>query len=181
MKTNVTLVIVLLLAVLGFALYLIGFKDSTVSPIDVPKPPLSSGVVYNNAQFGFNFSLPDSWKGYTVISDSWKGNPLIDNIAAQSGVKLIIRHPNWTDAQHYEDLPILIFSLSQWNMYLAESFSISAAPIQATELARNNAYVFALPARWDFDYGIDYKEAQEIMANSPIRTFDIGDSRPITN
>jgi hypothetical protein len=80
----------------------------------------------------------------------------------------LIRNPKWTATAPYEDLPVLVFTLAQWDSYVAEKFSVSAAPIQATELARNNAYVFALPPRWDFDYSTGVKEAEDIIASKPL-------------
>ena len=130
-------------------------------------------VAYKNTDYGFTFSLPTDWRGFSIVKSTWNGNALT-NTLAPSGPKLIIRNPKWTSAATYEDLPILVFTISQWNAYLAENFSISAAPIKASELARNNKYVFALPPRWDFDYSLGYKEAQDIIASNPIHSFNVG-------
>ena len=32
--------------------------------------------VYRNTQFGFSFSLPESWKGYRIITEKWEGRAL---------------------------------------------------------------------------------------------------------
>ncbi|MCX6717891.1 MAG: hypothetical protein NTU76_04455 [Candidatus Taylorbacteria bacterium] len=131
----------------------------------------NNSIVYENTDYGFDFSLPANWQGYSIIKSTWQGTAL-KNISAPTGTKLLIRNPNWTETAHYEDIPILIFTISQWDSYLAENFSISAAPIQASELARNNTYVFALPPRWNFDYSLGYKEAEEIIARSPLSAFN---------
>jgi len=176
MKNNKKILLVLVvIIVFGFIVYLFYPKNKVTPPlIDQPDITVSS-VVYKNTDYGFNFSLPDNWQGYSIIKNTWTGN-ILTNTAPQSGQKIIIRNPKWTEASHYEDLPILIFTIAQWNSYLKEDFSVGAAPIQATEMARNNAYVFALPPRWDFDYGIDFKEAQDIMRGNPIQAFDIDSS-----
>ena len=133
----------------------------------------TNAITYKNTDYGFNFFLPIDWQGYSIIKDTWKGSALT-NTTAQSGPKIFIRNPKWTVAVHYVDLPILVFTISQWNAYLAENFSVSAAPIKAAELARNNKYVFALPPRWDFDYSLGFKEAQDIIAGNPLHPFDMG-------
>ena len=134
----------------------------------------STNIVYKNTEYGFNFTLPASWKGYTVVNNKWIGSSSTITIATntQTGPKLLIRNPKWTATAPYEDIPVLVFTITQWNVYLAEKFNISAAPIQASELARNDKYVFALPPRWDYDYSIGFKEAQDILASKPLQAFN---------
>lgn len=135
-----------------------------------------SVIIYTNTDYGFTFSLPNSWQGYTIVESAWQGNALgstttLSNTAASiapTGPKIIIRNPKWTATAPYEDIPILVFTIAEWNAYTADDFSISAAPIKATELARNNTYVFALPPRWDFDYSLGYEEAESIIAGNPL-------------
>lgn len=170
-KTLIWLVVVAFIVVVGgITLY---YKDSifnyvTKTPVTTP----NNIIVYKNTDYGFNFSLPLSWKGYLIVKTTWNGNAL-KNTIAPNGVKLIIRNPKWTEAVHYEDIPILVFTIKDWNSYLAEDFAVSAAPILATEFGRNNVYVFALPPRWNFDYSLGYEEADNIVKNKPLTTFDI--------
>lgn len=189
MKNNKTILIVLTLAlaivlvvVLAVATYLSYFKSTPTPPITSPNTSSTTQLTYNNTEYGFAFTLPLSWQGYSVITDIWKGNSLVQATSpnststlneSKSGPKLILRNPKWTASAPYEDLPILIFTTAQWNAYTAEQFSIGAAPIKATELARNTTYVFALPARWNFDYSLGYEEAQNIMDGSPLRAFEV--------
>ena len=58
-----------------------------------------------------------------------------------------IRHPQWTAENPRQDIPIMIFTIEQWNSLQQEKFHIGAAPIGPTELNRNEKYVFAIPAR----------------------------------
>lgn len=132
---------------------------------------IKSPVIYNSDDYGFSFSLPDDWQGYTVIEETWQGTSLANGSVTQTGPKLLLRNPKWTEALQYEDIPILVFTVNQWGMYEREDFAVSAAPIPATELGKNNAYVFALPARWDFDYKQGVEEAQAIMASKPLKAF----------
>lgn len=185
MKNNkFSLVVLVIIAILATAGYLFYSKKSN-PPVDVPNTPIDThvnastsdpvndAVMYKNTEFGFSFSLPKNWLGYTIVTDKWNRTVLGAN-KVQSGAKLLIRNPNWTASAPYEDLPILIFTIAQWNAYRAEDFSIGAAPIPASELARNNMYVLALPARWNFDYALGYKEAEDIFRSNPITTFDVG-------
>ena len=159
--------------ILIYIAYVFYFKNKNIPPMkNNPANSLVSSIVYKNTDYGFSFSLPANWKGYSIIKDIWEGTKLT-NTSVQSGPKLLIRNPKWTAAVPYEDLPILIFTIPQWNAYIAESFSISAAPIEASELSRNNAYVFALPPRWDFDYSLDFKEAEDIIAGNPLKPFNV--------
>ncbi len=155
------------------ALFYFFFTSRSTAP-GVVTTPITTTISYKNPEYGFNFKLPISWQGYSIVTSSWNGTPLTSTTTVQSGPKLVIRNPKWTTSVPYEDLPILVFTISQWNAYMKESFTISAAPLQATELGRNNVYVFALPARWDFDYSLNFKEAEDIIASKPLSTFNIG-------
>ena len=147
------------------------FKVNGNQLIEIANPN-STSILYTNTEYGFTFSLPADWQGYSILKSTWVGTPLT-NVVAPNGPKLIIRNPHWTSSAHYEDIPILVFTLSQWNAYLAGSFAVSAAPIPASELGRNNTYVFALPPRWDYDYSLGYKEAENIISGNPLHAFDL--------
>ena len=166
------LVVLVLLVAIGFVGGFFYYNNKDVSQSDGSNNSIENFIVYKNTDYGFNFSLPSSWRGYSIVEEKWTGNSL-NNAVAPSGTKILIRNPKWTASAQYEDLPILVFTVEQWNSYLAEDYSISAAPILASELARNSKYVFALPPRWDFNYKLDYQEAQNIFAGKPLKTFDI--------
>ena len=172
MNKNIMAAVLLFTAsTLGLVFYY--YRDASVvvvTPISVT--PVNPSVVYRNTQYGFDFFLPDNWQGYSVVSTTWQGTALVGT-ATVSGHKLLIRNPKWTTAAPYEDLPVLIFTVTEWEAYQAGTFSISAAPFPATQLARNSQYVFALPPRWDFDYSLDFAEAQAIMASTPLKAFEI--------
>ena len=124
-------------------------------------------VVYTNTEFGFSYGFPLDWQGYSIVTNTWNGNPL-NGSAPTSGSKLLIRHPLWTTNAHYEDIPVLVFTISQWNSYQNGDFAIGAAPVEASEIARNSTYVFALPPRWDFDYSLGVKEAEHIVESKTL-------------
>ncbi len=173
MNKNIALVFALLLVV-GAGLV---FYSTRTTPPVVAMPTqvgtsTATAISYKNTQYGFTFALPATWLGYSIVETTWTGTSPT-SVATASGPKILVRHPQWTAEAPYEDLPILVFTLAEWDSYTAEHFSISAAPIQASELARNNKYVFALPPRWDFDYSLGYLEAQTIMTGKPLQTFDV--------
>jgi hypothetical protein len=136
-------------------------------------------IEYQNTQYGFDFSLPDSWRGYTIVTDRWEGLSISDGPAigdskiVERGPLISIRHPEWTEQDKRQDIPIMIFTRSQWNALQKEKFHIGAAPIGPTELGRNNKYVFALPARYNFAFPTGFEEVQEILEGKPLQPFNI--------
>ncbi len=133
----------------------------------------TSTVTHKDTEFGFTFTMPINWKGYSVVKSSWEGYPLVEGTPKQSGTELRLRNPKWTQALPYEDIPVMVFTLAEWNSYQAKNFTVSAAPYLAGELGRNNVYVFALPPRWDFDNREGFKEAGDIVKSKPLKTFNI--------
>ncbi|HWQ29573.1 MAG TPA: hypothetical protein VN549_01180 [Negativicutes bacterium] len=128
----------------------------------------NEGVIYKNTEYGFNFSLPASWKDYKVISEKWEGT----GDSKESGAKLSIRHPKWTKENPRQDIPILVFTTSQWDKVQKGEFNIGAAPIGPTELGHNSRYVFALPARYNYAFPAGYEEVEEILKGNPLQAFD---------
>ncbi len=134
----------------------------------------ASPTVYQNKQYGFSFQLPESWTGYAVISDQWKGFGVdtSSDIPVETGSLLSIRHPQWTLDDPWQDIPIMVFTMSQWNALQRHEYSVGAAPIGPTELGRNSQYVIALPARYNFAFPTGYEEVEEILANDPLQTWE---------
>ncbi|MBP2018143.1 hypothetical protein J2Z79_001542 [Symbiobacterium terraclitae] len=126
-------------------------------------------VTYINGEYGFVFSLPESWQGYTIVTDTWEGLPVGGSEPVETGPLLRIRHPGWRAEAPRQDIPIMVFTLSQWEALQAGEFHIGAAPIGPTELGRNDEYVFALPARYNYAFPEGYEEVEEILAGSPLQ------------
>ena len=130
-------------------------------------------IVYSNTVFGFDFNLPLSWKGYTIVNGKWEG--MSTSTATQSeslvaiGSIINIRHPLWTEKVPRQDIPIMVFTLAQWTSLQKDDFHIGAAPIGPSELARNSKYVFALPARYNYAFPKGYEEVETILKNNPIK------------
>ncbi|MFJ5762479.1 hypothetical protein ACIQAA_25790 [Neobacillus sp. NPDC093182] len=123
---------------------------------------------YDNTEYGFTFTLPDTWEGYQIVSDSWEGIAT-DQQQTENGQILLIRHPEWTEEKPRQDIPIMIFTLRQWSSLEKGEFHIGAAPIGPTLLGQNNEYVFALPARYNFAFLEGYEEVENILENNPLQ------------
>lgn len=128
-----------------------------------------SSIIYKNTQYGFKFTLPKSWQGFSIVSGNWQGNDIASGKATETGTMLSIRHPQWTTKNPRQDIPIFIFTLDQWNLLQKEKFHIGAAPIPPSELGRNNIYVFAFPARYNYAFPTGYKEVEQILNNHPLQ------------
>lgn len=127
-------------------------------------------IEYRNRKYGFRFTLPESWKGYQVLWSEWEGSVFGSDGNVKHilrGPNLLIRHPKWTQENPREDMPIMIFTIPQWN----EGPIVSAAPFGPAELGRNRKYVFAVPPRWDYDFSEGYEEAEKLLTPSSLHTF----------
>jgi len=138
-----------------------------------PSTTNSSSILYKNTQYGFNFILPESWQGFSTIIGTWEGNDIASGKVTEKGPKISIRHPQWSSKNPRQDIPIMVFTLDQWNLLLQEKFHIGAAPIGPSELGRNNSYVFALPARYNFAYPTGYQEVEEILKTHPLTVVQV--------
>jgi hypothetical protein len=136
---------------------------------------LSDTILYENTEYGFTFALPKSWQGYQIVSDSWEGisNDQQQNNITENGPILLIRHPEWTEDKPRQDIPIMVFTLNQWNSIEKEEFHIGAAPIGPRILGQNNQYVFALPARYNFAFPEGYEEVEKILENDPLQSKNV--------
>ncbi|MEK7089299.1 MAG: hypothetical protein AAB920_00595 [Patescibacteria group bacterium] len=132
---------------------------------------VATSTEYKNTEYGFSVTLPKSLEGYLIVTTEWNGfalKPNGDTLAPQ-GPLISIRHPLWTKDTPRQDIPVLVFTLSQWNSLAKEEFHIGAATIGPSELGRNVNYVFALPARYNFAYPIGYEEVDQIIQSKSFR------------
>ncbi len=146
--------------------------DSTTTSLESTTTLLPAGsVVYANTQYGFTFALPESWKGYKIVTLEWIGFPTDINGegAGVIGPELSIRHPLWTEAEPRQDIPIMIFTIEQWDQIQQTKLTVGAAPIPPSELGRNSTYVFALPARYNYAFPTGYQEVENILAGHPLK------------
>ncbi|MFC6604544.1 PsbP-related protein [Ectobacillus funiculus] len=89
----------------------------------------SKSIVYKNTQYGFSFNLPASWSGYSIITSQWEGiGGSNGSTVVETGPIISIRDPKWTEKNPRQDIPIMVFTLNQWNSLKQEVFHIGAAP-----------------------------------------------------
>ncbi len=135
-----------------------------------------NSVVYKNDEYGFTFTLPESWKGYSIQNEIWKGEPLNDESNADediTGPIIYIRHPLWTEDNPRQDIPIMIFTVKQWEAKQSGEFAVGAAPVDPSKLGENSDYVFLLPARYNYAFQTGFEEVSEILKGNPLQTFEI--------
>jgi len=130
-------------------------------------------IEYKNTQYGFTFSLPLTWQGYSIAGDKWEGEASVQgsDVVVEKGPIIFIRHPQWTRENPRQNIPIMVFTISEWNELQQEKFYLGAAPIGPAELGRNKKYVFALPARYNVALPPGFEEVEEILENHPLKPF----------
>lgn len=135
----------------------------------------TGSIIYENEEYGFDFSLPETWKGYSIVTDKWEEVSMSADTAdtVETGPVIYIMHPLYTAENPRQDIPVMIFTLEQWDALSEGEFHIGAAPIGPKELGRNSRYVFALPARYNFAFPTGYEEVESILEKDPLKTFEI--------
>lgn len=158
-------ILIFVLLIAGFLIY--GNKLNSI-----PIIPQERSVEYKNTQYDFTFTLPLSWKGYSIVEEEWHGQQFLDqsNPVSLTGPKILIRNPLWTAETPRQDIPIMVFTLDEWNLVQAEQIVVSAAPIPPSEIGRNTKYVFALPPRYNFAFLPGFEEVENILKTSPLTT-----------
>ncbi|HEX3011845.1 MAG TPA: M56 family metallopeptidase [Syntrophomonadaceae bacterium] len=136
----------------------------------------ASKIAYKNTVYGFNFTLPSSWQGYSTPIANWDGNDVGSGKITETGPMITIRHPQWKTQKPRQDIPIMIFTRQQWESLQQGKFHIGAAPMGPSELGRNGSYVFALPARYNYAFLTGYEEVEKILKGNPLQAADITNS-----
>jgi hypothetical protein len=139
-------------------------------PVNVTPLPEIKSNVYQNDTYGFTLIFPPDWKGYTVIKGNWTGN-LLKEPGMAVGPMITFRNPNWKETDHWQDIPIMMFTNEAWKLIENEEISLGAAPIGPSEIGRNSKYIFATPARW---YGFTSDKGQE-EAVAIVKNFKVND------
>ncbi len=129
-------------------------------------------------EYGFRFRLPGTWVGYSVAMEEWEAYALdgegnIHEDDSETGPLVLIRHPEWTDENPRQDIPVMVFTHAQWEALQNGEIHIGAAPMNPTELGRNSAYVFALPARYNYAFPEGYEEVEDIIESGTFEAYEI--------
>jgi hypothetical protein len=134
-------------------------------------------VVYINREYGFRFSLPESWRNYSVKTSEWEGGDgrtyesHEDVPPPQKGPIISIEHPQSSQAYPRQNIPIMVFTKAQWQLVEKGELIVSAAPVGPNELGRNAKYVFALPARYNYAFIEGWEEVDKIIQAHPLQAF----------
>ncbi len=132
--------------------------------IETPIDETADWQTYRDEEYGFEITLLNSWKEYLVLVESWRGRTLDGQDKEFEGPQIVIRHPEWTVSQPWQDIPIMVFTNLEWELVEEGNLNVSAAPIGPTKLDKNQNYVFALPPRWvGFTDNLGQNEATEIV------------------
>jgi len=138
----VQLVAVLIVALAEFNYGQISGSDSKLGSSQ------QATIQFVDKHFGFRFTLPADWKGYTIVQQEWRGDR---DMADVKGPTIFIRHPRWIEQDPWQDIPIMIFTHQQWKWVRQGRLTVSASPTDPSELGHNRTYVFALPPRFYLD------------------------------
>lgn len=131
-------------------------------------------VEYRDTELGFSFSLPASWEGFSIQESNWDGlksGDLGDEVVEQ-GPLISIVHPKSTAQQPRQEIPLMVFTIEQWERMQRGEWHIGAAPIGPLELGRNSRYVLALPARYNYAFLEGWEEVEQILQSHPLVTFE---------
>jgi hypothetical protein len=134
------------------------------------KTPSKQTIEYRNARYGFSFTLPGSWEGFSILQQTWQGENG-SSIVPERGPESTIRNPRWAADNPWQDIPIMVFTRVQWTAVADEKISVSAAPVPPSLLGHNRKYVFALPARFNYGDAAGQQEVQEILSQYALRAF----------
>ena len=182
MKKQFEFSLIISILLLLFAL-LQGCRQSPQTALPEQGPTLStedpvSLVEYRDTELGFSFSLPPGWQGFSIQTSQWEGLKSADQGEAvvERGPLISIMHPQSTPEQPRQEIPIMVFSIAQWDQMQGGEWHIGAAPIGPLELGRNSRYVFALPARYNYAFLQGWEEVEQILQGNPLMTFEPSDN-----
>jgi hypothetical protein len=131
-------------------------------------------VEYRDTELGFSFSLTASWEGFSIQESNWDGlksGDLGDEVVEQGRIVSIV-HPKSTTQQPRQEIPLMVFTIEQWERMQSGEWHIGAAPIGPRELGRNSRYVLAIPARYNYAFLEGWEEVERILQSHPLLTFE---------
>ena len=126
---------------------------------------LERELIYTNRQYGFKLSLPEGWRGYSVLVQTWEGYLFSDTGGKTdaTGPLIIVRHPNWTAETPRQDIPIMVITPAQWRLIDGGKLAVSAAGVGPGLLGHNAKYYFAVPARYNYAFPSGWEEVVHIL------------------
>src|SRR6266404_2344643 len=120
--------------------------------LDAPTQPSGLPLRYHNAQYDLTFFLPSSWQGYSVLIQQWDA-PLRSaddqrEVETERGPIIAFRTPRWKTGEPYQDIPIMVFTRSQWDaLHHGRFFPYAGGVI--SEMCHNQKYAFGIYSRYN--------------------------------
>jgi hypothetical protein len=143
------------------------------SPPSATEQP-GAQVEYSDPEFGFSFLLPSTWEGFSIRTSDWEGSKSAEegDVVVEQGPLICIVHPASTAQRPRQEIPVMVFTIEQWDSLQQDEWHIGAAPIGPLELGRNGHYVFALPARYNYGFPEGWEEVEQILQSCPLVAFE---------
>jgi hypothetical protein len=129
--------------------------------------PSTDAIIYKNAKYGFTFSLPEGWKGYTIVSEEWEATDAQKGVV-ERGPIVYIRPPGWSKENPRQDIPIMVFTSAQWESVEHGDFFMNGAAIVPEELGQNRKYAFAVSRHVEDSDVAGAKEVNQILQQHPL-------------
>jgi hypothetical protein len=134
---------------------------------NAPTHPSALPLCYHNKEYGLVVFLPPSWQGYSVLLQQWEGIsylPAKDVTAVTAqGRMIVLRHPQWRADDPYQDIPIMVFTRSEWDSDKQGRFGIGAGGFDE-EMWHNQKYVFGMSSRYNAADDVkSWKEVADIV------------------
>jgi|HubBroStandDraft_6_1064221.scaffolds.fasta_scaffold290007_3 hypothetical protein len=142
---------------------------SGCSSVKVSNQSAGLPLGYHNARYDLTFYLPPSWRNYSVSIeqvDDERYSPAEDKLIIVGHTPMItLRHPQWRDDAPYQDIPILVFTRSQWDaLNHGQLWPSAYAGGVMDELWHSRRFVFAISSRYNAaDEVKGWKEAADIV------------------
>ena len=127
----------------------------------------AEAIEYRNTKYGFAFSLPQGWKGYTIVTDQWEASDAQKG-TVERGPIVCIRHRDWSKETPWQDIPIMVFTLTQWESAEKGNFYAGGSAIGFHELGRNRKYAFAVSSRYNEAEVAGREEVDRILQHEPL-------------
>lgn len=137
----------------------------------------TKSIIYKNREYRFRFKLPRNWKHCSISICEWEGGDGKSYSRGDvmpppvKGPLISIHHPLSTESCPRQDIPIMVFTMAQWDLVEEGKLVVSAAPIGPIELGHNAKYVFALPPRYGYAFSAGWEEVNDIIQSDPLQTF----------
>jgi len=131
---------------------------------NAPNHPSGLPLRYYNSQYDFTFFLPASWRGYSVLIQQWNASQT-DSTMPEHGPVIVIRHPQWKINDIYQDIPVRVFTRSQWEADRHGKFAIDAGGFEE-EIEHNREFVFVISSRFNTEELKASKEADDVVTQN---------------